>query len=127
MSDTKFEKECQDTVDRIAKTLMNIYEGTASDEYYEGMTDEGYDDTNKGYYGIRKYFDDPLDIDYICNSRKEYTSARVWITIGGPGIYVDTESAEVKLTWGTTKASAPISYNVRDMIDEIFKEYFDIM
>ena len=75
---------------------------------------------------LRSYFDDYLDVDYIVNSNKEYQSARIWVTIGGPGIYIDTEKATVELRWGGTSTSAPISYNVRDEIDSIFEEYYDI-
>lgn len=74
---------------------------------------------------LRSYFDDYLDVDYIVNSSKEYQSARIWITLGGPGICVDTERGCVHLTWGGTKTDAYISYDVRDAIDEIFSEIYN--
>lgn len=78
-------------------------------------------------HSIRDYLEDFLDVDYIVNSSKEYQSCRVWVTVGGPGICIDTEDAEVKLYWGGTHTTAPISYNVRDEIDDMFREYYDMM
>lgn len=111
-----FEKECQDTVDRIAKELQEIYEGKVPSE------NEDYDEEQMT---LREYFDDYLDVDYIVNSSKEYQSCRVWVTLGGPGICIDTSDAMVRLYWGSTTAEAPISYNVRDEIDGIFEEIYN--
>ena len=75
---------------------------------------------------LNSYFDDYLDVDYIVNCNKEYQAARIWVTVGGPGIYIDTEDAAVKLTWGSTKAEAYLGYNLRDAIDDIFREIYEI-
>ena len=75
---------------------------------------------------LRSYFDDYLDVDYIINSSKEYQSARIWVTVGGPGIWIDTEKSTVEISWGSTRKTAYLSYNVRDEIDEIFEEIYSI-
>lgn len=74
---------------------------------------------------LENYFDDYLDIDYIVNSSKEYQSCRVWLTVGGPSIYVDTEDCAVKLNWGSTHKEWGLSTNTRDRIDEIFEEQYN--
>lgn len=75
---------------------------------------------------LRSYFDDYLDVDYIVNSSKEYQSARIWVTVGGPGIWIDTDSSTVEISWGSTRKTAYLSYNVRDAIDDIFREIYEI-
>lgn len=110
-----FEQECQEMVDNIAKELLDIYNGEVEsddpEEYGEKKT-------------LREYFDDCLDVNYLVSRDKEYKSAIVCITWGGPNIYVDTEDSYVKLYWGCTQAKAPLSYQVRDEIDSIFEEWY---
>ena len=101
MSD--FLKECQQHANRIASKL------------------EGFDDDE-----LREYLEDYLDIEYIVNANKEYQSARIYITLGGPCIYIDTEKVCVKLNHGATHVEAPITYNTRDRIDDIFSEIYGI-
>lgn len=97
-------------------------------EAWDKETDELQDkiDDLKNEGDLRSYFDDVLDIDYIVNSSKEYQSVRAWVTIGGPGVWIDTETATIELRWGSNSASAPISYNLRDEIDDIFREIYEI-
>ena len=165
----KFEKECQDSVDRIADELLRRYNGNDDEiekleeqmselednepqepEWEHDLTDEEYDDRYRRYEDdyekwdkeveelqekidelkeegdLNSYFDDYLDVDYIVNSSKEYQSARIWVTLGGPGIWIDTEKSTVELSWGSTRKSANLSYSVRDAIDEIFEEIYNI-
>lgn len=73
---------------------------------------------------LESYFDDALDISYIVNGRKEYESVRVWVTVGGPSVYVDTDKGAVVLNWGGTHSEYYLSGNVRDRIDQIFEEQY---
>ena len=77
---------------------------------------------NKG--DLQSYFDDCLDIQYIVNGNKDYESVRVWVTVGGPSIYVDTEEGAVILNWGGTHSEYYISGELRDAIDEIFSDLY---
>lgn len=74
---------------------------------------------------IYDYMDDILDIDFTVNRYKEYSSCSICIGWGGPNIYIDTDSAEVKLYWGNTRESYPIHYTTRDAIDEYAEEYYN--
>lgn len=74
---------------------------------------------------LEKYLEDHLGVDYIVNSNKEYQSCRVWVTVGGPGIYIDTEDSAVKLNWGSTHKEWGLSYDTRNKIDAIFEEQYN--
>ena len=116
MSEINFEQECKNQAQYIANSLLAIYEGRVESEN---------DDYDGDKMTLREYFDDYLDVDYYVNSNKEYNSVVIWITLGGPNICVNTKDAEVQLFWGGTKETAPITYSVRDEIDEIFQEIYD--
>lgn len=113
-----FQAECDEIVDNTVKELQDIYEGKV-----ESQSDD-YDDEKMTLY---EYLDNILDVNYTISSRGEYRSASICIACGGPNIYIDTDDAYVKLYWGGTRAQAPISYNVRDEIDAIMEEWYELI
>lgn len=74
---------------------------------------------------LDRYFDDCLDISYIVNASKEYESVRVWVTIGGPSVYIDTDKGAVVLNWGSSHSEYYLSGNVVNAIDNIFEEQYN--
>lgn len=75
---------------------------------------------------IWDYMSDILDIEYRCGSDKEYRSCKIMVACGGPNIYIDTDSALVKLYWWTEYAEYPLSYAARDAVDEWAEEYWNM-
>lgn len=96
----------------IADELQAIYNG-------EVLNDDGEEMT------LYDYFSDVLDFEYTISSRKEYQSVCVWVTLGGPNVWIDTSDSYVRLAWGTSREEYPLSYYVRDEIDSIFEEYYN--
>lgn len=96
---TNFEKDCLQRVKDIANKLDNLD--------YDGLCD---------------YFSDFLNVEYRVNSKYEYIGAYIYITLGGPNIWVDTHSKLVCLAWGSTKLSWGIMNSTAESIDEIFSE-----
>ena len=86
------------------------------------ITDELMKHYNKGK--LYQYFDDILDWKYTCNSRKEYSSSKIYVALGGPNIWIDTSEKSVELRWGGKSASWALPYDVCGAIDEIFEERF---
>lgn len=97
---------------RIAEELKAIYNGTETNEDGEPIT-------------LYDYFSDVLDWEYTIDSRKEYKSVCVWVTLGGPNVWIDTSDSFVRLAWGSDREEYPLSYYVRDEIDSIFEEYYN--
>jgi hypothetical protein len=97
---------------RIVDELEAIYNGTETDENGEEIT-------------LWDYFSDVLDFDFTVNRFKEYISARIWIGLGGPNVWIDTDDSCVRLAWGSDREEYPLSYDVRDEIDSIFEEYYN--
>lgn len=70
---------------------------------------------------------DALDAEYIIDSRLVYKACRIWVTLGGPNVWVDTEEGAVKLAWGTDRASYPLTLATRDELDSIAAETWEAM
>ena len=73
---------------------------------------------------LYSYFEDTFDIVYHIGGDGEYRGVAVTIATGGPHIEVDTDDMAVKLWWGGYKAQWNINRNTAEVIDEIFKEYY---
>ena len=97
----------------IADELKAIYNGDITNEDNEPMT-------------LYDYFSDVLDFEYTITSQKEYKSVKVFVTLGGPNVWIDTSDAYVRLAWGSSCEEYPISYEVSDEIDSIFEEYYNM-
>lgn len=95
----------------IADELTAIYNGEVLNDDGETMT-------------LYDYFSDVLDYEYTINSRKEYESVKIWVTLGGPSVWIDTSDSYIRLAWGANREEYPLSYYVRDEIDNIFEEYY---
>ena len=75
---------------------------------------------------VYDFIADALDIEVSCSLDREYRSARIMISCGGPNIYIDTARKEVQLYWWTDRAEYPISYDAADALDEAIAEYWEV-
>lgn len=80
-----------------------------------------------GASDLYEYFGDVLDVEYIVGSDGELCGVIAWVGLGGPSICVDTYRQEVRLTWGSDKATWSLWSDVTGAIDEIFEEQFRCM
>ena len=62
--------------------------------------------------------DEVLEIRFIVDSHAEYCGALIYITLGGPTIWVDTRAHAVKGTWGTESAEWGITSRAVDALDD---------
>ena len=63
----------------------------------DSITHPGDDDT------AHAWMEDTYDIRYLVDSRKEYMGAQILVAGGGPTIWVDTFTKEVRGYWGTDR------------------------
>ena len=78
------------------------------------------------YESLIEYFDDALDIEYRTGANKEYRSARIMITCGGPNIFIDTKTDSVELYWGVDHVSYPLDSDTALLVDSLFRDYFEM-
>ena len=79
-------------------------------EYWKRVTEEIEEyaagkmvDDDGNELSLYDYLNDALDYEFTIDSRKEYKSAKIWITLGGPNVWIDTAERVVKLAWGTDR------------------------
>ncbi len=105
--------ELHNYLERIYTELNAIYEGTATNDDGEQAT----------FYD---YFEDPLDFEYTIASTGEYLGVRVYVTLGGPNVWIDTRRGEIAGAWGTDRADRWLPSEIADEIDDIFREYYEM-
>ena len=103
--------ELRDYLENIYTELNAIYEGKATNDDGEQAT-------------MYDYFEDPLDFEYTIASNGEYLGVRVYVTLGGPNVWIDTRRGEIGGAWGTDRADRWLPREICDEIDEVFQEYF---
>ena len=104
--------ELQNYLENIYTELNAIYEGRATNDDGEQAT----------FYD---YFEDPLDYEYTIASNGEYLGVRVYVTLGGPNVWIDTRRGEIGVAWETDREDRWLPREIRDEIDEIFSGYYN--
>ncbi len=73
---------------------------------------------------VSDYLADVLDYEITIDSQLEYKSAKIWVTLGGPNVWIDTAEKAVKLAWGTDRAEYALDWDTCDEIDEYMRELY---
>lgn len=106
-----FQKQFQNTVDRIADTLEEIKDYGFYEQVDEETDEEG-----------TWYFEDTYNIDYIWRLGYGLMGVRVMVACGGPNIWVDTFEKAVHGYWGRDEAIAYLTTDCCERIENIFGE-----
>lgn len=73
---------------------------------------------------VSDYLADALDYEITIDSQMEYKSAKIWVTLGGPNVWIDTADKAVKLAWGTERAEYALGWDTCDEIDEYMQDLY---
>lgn len=73
---------------------------------------------------VYDYMADVLDYEITIDSRLEYKSAKIWVALGGPNVWIDTAEKAVKLALGTDWAEYPIDPGACEEIDEYMQDLY---
>ena len=109
------EKECRKYAQHVAEEIEAIYNGTTEEENDDGEKMSLYD-----------YVADALDFEAIVSSQKTIQSIRLYVTLGGPTCYVDTELHAVVCAWGGDREEYPLDWDVCDELENIITEYMEM-
>ena len=108
-------KECKEYAQRVAEEIEAIYNGTTEEENDDGEKMSLYD-----------YVSDALDFEVILTSMKTVKSIRLYVTLGGPTCYVDTELRAVVCAWGGDREEYPLDWDACDEFESIIAEYMEM-
>lgn len=106
-------KENFDYCKRVAEELEQYYNGEIIDEE-TGETLSLYD-----------YFSDVLDVEYIINSDLSYKAIKIYVTLGGPTVWIDTYSNSIELRWANKKATYYLTSDIIGEINNYWEEYYN--
>ena len=109
------EKECREYAQHVAEEIEAIYNGTTEEENDDGEKMSLYD-----------YVSDALDFEVVLTSMKTVKSIRLYITLGGPTCYVDTELHSVVCVWGGDREEYALDWDVCDELENIIAEYMEM-
>ena len=104
--------ECREYAKRIAEE---------AEAYYHGTTNEDGEEV-----GLYDYFADALDYEVILTSNRTVKGVRLYVTLGGPTCWIDTEEHAVVCCWGTEKAEWGIDWDLCDELEEIVAECMEL-
>jgi len=74
---------------------------------------------------MEDYVNNCLDVTYLINRNKEYESVRVYMTLGGPTVYIDTQTSSVIVHWGSQQVEYGLSNEATEQIDNIFSDLYE--
>lgn len=114
----------QKQVRRIADELATIADGLAYIEdgeitYYDEEPEDAEDLEQASIYD---YLEDVYNVRYILDADRDYLAVRVMVACGGPNIWLDSETENVELYWGSDHVSCPLSCEAVSDLDEWGRE-----
>lgn len=71
---------------------------------------------------VNEWLDGAQDIDFVCGACHEYKSARLYVAIGGPAIYIDTRTDTVEGRWVGDTVSVPCDTKA---LDDALRDYWE--
>ena len=109
-----------DTKEALEQTVKN----TADD--IEKMTNGTYERDDYNYETIEEEFIDAytLDANYVIDGRGNMRGAWLYMTLGGPTVWVDTMRGVVRGTWGTDEFEWGLSEKAHDWVCEQADEMY---
>ena len=109
---SEMNNECREYAKRIAKE---------AEAYYNGTTNEDGEEV-----GLYDYFAGALDYDIILSSTRAVKAVRLYVTLGGPTCWIDTEEHAVICVWGTERAEQGIDWDLCDELEGIVAECMEL-
>lgn len=76
--------------------------------------------------GIYDYMADVLDYDFRIDSQREFSGIRVFVTLGGPTCWIDTERRTVEIRWGGESACYGLLSDTVDAVEEWGRELWEM-
>lgn len=119
--------ENHDYCARIAQELADYTAGRCwtvdGDTVVSGTEPDG---ASRKLY-IDDYLDDEvLDVEYTVSGSLDYISAKWYVGIGGPTVWIDTRDNAVHLAWGADTACYPLDTDTAAVVDAAAEEAYDM-
>lgn len=77
------------------------------------------------YRGPYDFINDALDIEVIQGLSGDYRGAKLYMTVGGPTIWVDTQNGTVEGRWGVDSCSKWVDSDAIDELNDAIEELIE--
>lgn len=77
------------------------------------------------YRGLYDFINDALDIEVIQGLSGDYRGAKLYMTVGGPTIWVDTQTGFVEGRWATDSCSKWVDSDAIDALNEAIEQLIE--
>lgn len=68
------------------------------------------------------YLNDVLDVEYILDSSFRLIGVKLYITLGGPTVWIDTRLHTVELRWGGDSETAYLDAEICEEINAVYED-----
>ena len=109
---SKMENECREYAKHVAEEI---------EAYYNGTTNEDEEEVS-----LYDYVVNTLDYEVVLTSQKTVKAVRLYVTLGGPTCWIDTEEHAVICHLGTDQAECSIDWDLCNELEEIIAEYMEL-
>ena len=109
---SEMKNECREYAKHVAEEIEAYYNGTINEDGEE--------------VSLYDYVADSLDFEVVLTSQKTVKAVRLYVTLGGPTCWIDTEEHAVICHWGTDQAECSIDWDLCNELEEIIAEYMEL-
>ena len=100
----------------IRENLENIYNENWTDDEREEREEQGE------ACDLWEYLQDVLDVEYILDSSFNLIGCKVYVTLGGPSVHIDTYHDSIVGYWGSDKEEIYIDRGISDAINDYYED-----
>ncbi len=119
------ENQCMNYAKELAKDIELIADGKMWYNEDDENRSEKQETEDYREMTMEDYVNNCLDVTYLINRNKEYESVRVYMTLGGPTVYIDTQTSSVIVHWGSQQVEYGLSNEATEQIDNIFSDLYE--
>ncbi len=77
------------------------------------------------YRGLYDFINDAFDIEVTRGLAGDYRGAKLYMTVGGPAIWIDTQTGSVEVRCGCDSCSKWVDSDAIDALDEAIEEIIE--
>lgn len=77
------------------------------------------------YRGLYDFIEDALDVEITRGLSGDYRGAKLYMTVGGPTIWVDTQTGFVEGRWATDSCSKWVDSDAIDELNEAIEQLIE--
>ena len=101
---SEMKNECREYAKHVAEEIEAYYNGTINEDGEE--------------VSLYDYVTNTLDYEVVLTSQKTVKAVRLYVTLGGPTCWIDTEEHAVICHWGTDQAECSIDWDLCNELEE---------